>query len=50
VRGRPSCTPCAFVTASASFVRWPINLRSNWEKFATELAIISLAGVVVSSE
>ena len=29
-RGRPSFTPCARFAASASLVRWPMILRSNW--------------------
>ena len=29
VLARPTCTPCAFLTAIASFVRCPINRRSH---------------------
>jgi hypothetical protein len=49
VGGRPSRTPLARLTASASFVRCEINLRSNCANVASMFAIASPAGVVVST-
>jgi hypothetical protein len=44
VGGRPSLTPLAFFTASASFVRWPISRRSNCPNVATTCAIALACG------
>ena len=49
VGGRPSLTPLAFLIARASFVRWPINRRSNYAKVASMFAIASPLAVDVST-
>ena len=49
VGGRPSLTPCARFTASASFVRCEISRRSNCAKVASMFAIASPLGVEVST-
>jgi hypothetical protein len=48
-RGRSSLAPCAFLTASAALVRSPMRRRSNCAIVAIAFAIISPAGVVVST-
>jgi hypothetical protein len=44
-----SLTPCAFLSASAAFVRSATSRRSNCANVAGTIAIASPAGVVVST-